>query len=362
MLSTTLTTTSSNTDSNSDSSSFRELFQQQQHELKRRRKKNSANTSSGGRRSSSSACRPHHHNQLQLRYSLTPQPSSKSHYKAAGFQRDYLYNNAAPLLTTENINRANPGGLYKDSSSSVNRGGKLPDEVPVLSKYNQNSLAFSSRHQQLIVDSSDVSSANFGCSELDMCSDLASTLKLQKKKFIKCVLREDVDLLKALVCQNNLISIRDKHRNTLLHIACGFGRLKSAQTLLKMCPILIDQLDDKGHNPCDVAIKHGQLEVVKWLLFTTNRLTSDMTRSSSPSSVANNRRSCLHLAAKHGENEVLKYILAEMNRQQMSLDIQDSNGNTAAHLAAKYNNLDCLQVCDLRILSFQLTSSFKMIF
>jgi hypothetical protein len=40
-----------------------------------------------------------------------------------------------------------------------------------------------------------------------------------------------------------------------MHIACGFGRLKSAQALMKACPLLIDELDDKGHNPIDVAIK-----------------------------------------------------------------------------------------------------------
>jgi ankyrin repeat protein len=55
-------------------------------------------------------------------------------------------------------------------------------------------------------------------------------------------------------------------------------------------------------------------------------------------------RSCLHIAAKHGENEILRFILSEMYKQQCSLDIQDLNGNTAAHLAAKYNHLDCLQV------------------
>jgi ankyrin repeat protein len=57
----------------------------------------------------------------------------------------------------------------------------------------------------------------------------------------------------------------------------------------------------------------------------------------------------LHTSAKHGENEILRFILAEMYKQQLSLDTQDSNGNTAAHLAAKYNNLDCLQVSILKL-------------
>jgi hypothetical protein len=64
----------------------------------------------------------------------------------------------------------------------------------------------------------------------------------------------------------------------------------------------------------------------------------------------------LHLAAKHGECEILKFILNEMYKQQLSLDVQDANGNTAAHLAAKYNHLDCLQTlvefnCDITIMN-----------
>jgi ankyrin repeat protein len=50
------------------------------------------------------------------------------------------------------------------------------------------------------------------------------------------------------------------------------------------------------------------------------------------------------LAAKHGENEILKFILSEMYKNQLSIDLTDSNGNTALHLAAKYCHLDCLCV------------------
>ena len=60
---------------------------------------------------------------------------------------------------------------------------------------------------------------------------------------------------KNLLNNIDLLSIRDRHKNTLLHIACGFSRLKSVQTLMKLCPMLIEQLDDKGHSPIEVAIK-----------------------------------------------------------------------------------------------------------
>ena len=65
---------------------------------------------------------------------------------------------------------------------------------------------------------------------------------------------------------------------------------------------------------------------------------------------SNGQRSLLHLAAKHGENEILKLLCGEFYKLQLSIDIKDAAGNTSAHLAAKYNHLDCLQVCLLLIL------------
>lgn len=68
------------------------------------------------------------------------------------------------------------------------------------------------------------------------------------------------------------------------------------------------------------------------------------------------QRSCIHIAAKHGENEILQYLLGEMFKQQLPVDVQDTNGNSAAHLAAKYNHLNCLQTlvefnCDVTLLN-----------
>lgn len=105
-------------------------------------------------------------------------------------------------------------------------------------------------------ESSEISSNNLTCSDLDTNSNASySEFRMQRKKFIKCILREDINFMKNLLVQHDLTSIRDKHKNTLLHIACGFGRLKSVQTLMKLCPKLIELKDDKEHTPIDVAIK-----------------------------------------------------------------------------------------------------------
>ncbi len=63
-----------------------------------------------------------------------------------------------------------------------------------------------------------------------------------------------------------MTKIRDKHKNTLLHIACGFGRLKSVQFLLSVCPQLLYENDDKEHNAVDVAIKVSLMYFGKFVI------------------------------------------------------------------------------------------------
>ena len=202
------------------------------------------------------------------------------------------------------------------------------------------------------------------CSNYILCSDLEtntsnsssnSEFRSRRKKFIKSVLTEDTHQMKVLLSKHDLTTIRDKHKNTLMHIACGFGRLKSVQTLMKLCPRLVELADEKGHTPIDIAIKHGQIEVIKWLFTKTNLVQSGL-EANFKSKSSSNQRSYLHFAAKHGENEILRYILSEMYKSNLSVDVQDLNGNTAAHLAAKYNHLKCLQTlvefnCDITIVN-----------
>jgi ankyrin repeat protein len=85
------------------------------------------------------------------------------------------------------------------------------------------------------------------------------------------------------------------------------------------------------------------------LINKTDKLLNDCESSMKQGSVRR-RRSCLHFAAKYGQVTILRFILTEMYKKSLSFDIQDADGNTAAHLASKYNNLQCLQVNSNNIL------------
>lgn len=194
------------------------------------------------------------------------------------------------------------------SSLSFSQYNRLSSTLTKINRKNNKKI----QHLQCIDDRSTESEItnSMTISDLDTRGSNQPEIKIQRKKFIKCILREDVHALKNAYEQNkfDLMTIKDKHKNTLMHIACGFGRLKSVQILMKICPKMIDRLDDKGHSPIDVAIKHGQLEVIKWLLAKTDRLQKD----SQINIIYDNNskaKSCLHLAAKHGENEISKLCL-----------------------------------------------------
>ena len=93
-----------------------------------------------------------------------------------------------------------------------------------------------------------------------------------------------------------------------------------------------------------IFVKHDQIKVVEWLLVNIDELYDQK------------KRPFIHNAAKNGSNQVLKSLLVEINKRQLSVDLKDSQKNTAAHLAAKYGHLDCLQTlvdfnCDVTLVN-----------
>ncbi|RNA08103.1 synphilin-1 isoform X1 [Brachionus plicatilis] len=173
-----------------------------------------------------------------------------------------------------------------------------------------------------------------------------SAKKDWRKKIYKCVVDENTEDLKKIISGSQIQEILDKHKNNLLHISCALGRLNSVKILSKNFPKLLQQSNDKQQRPIDVAIKHDQCKIVEWLI---ERLGIDDLYDQK-------RRPFIHNAAKNGSNKVLKILLAAINQRQLSLDLKDPQENTAAHLAAKYGHLDCLQTmvefnCDVTLLN-----------
>ena len=166
MLSSTVTTSSSvsNTSILSDSS----LRQDSQQELKKRRKKLSPKQFANGLKN------PYEHQHQQHRHDT----------KFYAQQQKVFGNNKHMKKSDLHMNNTN-------NSSICGSKNMRHQEVPVSS--------FSMRRSSKSTESSEVSSNNLTCSELDVengtNSSLKTEIRLQRRKYIKCVLREDVELL-----------------------------------------------------------------------------------------------------------------------------------------------------------------------
>jgi hypothetical protein len=222
MLSTTLTTGGSsvgNLTSNSESPhSFQAFFEQQQAlEMKKKRKKQLEHMqqlhrpktptlsfhNNGPQRSqsaqlvrSNSNVSPHQHNHASPNPQRVKPASSMTRPKTAS-RSGSRQEHSAHFKSAQTKDLSNP---RRTSSSSPfgrgdSRGGSArhaTEEIHIESGLHQKKSSSSSR-RKLIDSSDDISSNNL---ELEVSQYQTLTeMKAQKKKFIKCVLREDVDLL-----------------------------------------------------------------------------------------------------------------------------------------------------------------------
>ena len=112
------------------------------------------------------------------------------------------------LLYNENLNQNYSLNINKNNSFNTNNNQFIMKSKKIRNKKeNQNEYIKNSRVQEVpvptnsrrslrSVESSEISSNNLTCSELETSSNHShSEVRLQRRKLIKCVLREDVDLL-----------------------------------------------------------------------------------------------------------------------------------------------------------------------
>ena len=149
---------------------------------------------------------------------------------------------------------------------------------------------------------------------------------------------------------------KDEAGRTPLHIAAQHGELEVVKHLLftDEVPIftlnlepgrklsdalkLISQRklserhrDFSGNTPLHTACVHGQLDVVKLL---TREIGCD------PNNTNNEGLSCLHLAAQHGHMPLVRYLVEEVGSD---MTLEDEHGRSPTYLAAGGGYLDALK-------------------
>ena len=134
----------------------------------------------------------------------------------------------------------------------------------------------------------------------------------------------DLDGVKRLIEQLCVdVNTRNEYDQTALYCACEKGHADTVQYLLDSGAAV-----NLGVNPLVAAVRNKRVTVVQLLL--EHGTHPDALEESSESS--NRRSSALHIASDGGNSELVELLL----KHGASVDVADSDGNTALHLALKH--------------------------
>ncbi|UJR21811.1 hypothetical protein I4U23_024888 [Adineta vaga] len=137
-------------------------------------------------------------------------------------------------------------------------------------------------------------------------------------------------LVAELLNNGALIDQRDAQGMTPLHAAAGHGSTKCVRLLTeKGCDI--NAQDDFGRTAVHYCAMHNHIDSFKYLI---NMKTIDLTIATNESKLS------IHYAAKNGARSVLNFCF----QANVMIYVTDIHGNTIAHEASEYDQLDCVRL------------------
>jgi ankyrin repeat protein len=136
-------------------------------------------------------------------------------------------------------------------------------------------------------------------------------------------------MLKALLPFIDDINILDQNKQNAAHIACKYGELECLK-ILGANGINLEQKDSLGMQPIHVAAMHNSEKLIEFLFEMGVSINEKC---------MNGGKLPFHYAAEHGSIESLKL----MSSYYIDISIPDKDKNTAAHLSAKYDHLECIK-------------------
>lgn len=152
----------------------------------------------------------------------------------------------------------------------------------------------------------------------------------------------DLTLLHQLLHGNPLILEAVSLNSTLnpLHVASATGRAEFVRELMMLKPGFAEELNQEGYSPLHIAAANGHAEVVGELIGADRSLGCIEGRD---------QITPLHLAAAKGRAETTAEILQACPESIESTTIQ---GETALHMAVKYNQMSAVGVLVDWIMNF----------
>jgi len=155
------------------------------------------------------------------------------------------------------------------------------------------------------------------------------TIKKKYSPLLKAAAKQYTELAQILIKTNCCnVNLQDENGNTALHLAVIGKRKSELFDVLVQC----DQADltirnEMGYNVFHSAVISGNMAVLEYLL-DSKYITLALER------VTSSEYSVFHLASVTGDLKVAKVLLDRLMREKLSVDDEDSMGNTALMIAS----------------------------
>ena len=122
-------------------------------------------------------------------------------------------------------------------------------------------------------------------------------------------------------------------QENILHISCKSGSLDTVQSIVQNGNVNFFQIDNKGYTPFHVACESNRTSILDYLC----KLKSGCINVISSQSL----ESPLHVAVKNSCTNVVKYLVETC---KINVNLQDSRGQTALHLACEHEVQDIAEI------------------
>ncbi|CAN7983292.1 unnamed protein product [Ixodes hexagonus] len=160
---------------------------------------------------------------------------------------------------------------------------------------------------------------------------ICAIFRLAKKGDLEALSQSLRDMERELVW-----NLSDAQGNSLWHVCAARNHLRCFQWLCQGHPQHV--LADENHSsltPVGTAVKHGNLEIVQWLVSKSWALEQI--------NPPEGNRNLLHLAAKYGQERVVRWLAEYMQNNNLNINRKDNDGNTPVHLAAKHGHISVIK-------------------
>ena len=139
-----------------------------------------------------------------------------------------------------------------------------------------------------------------------------------------------IELTEFLISKGCDVLDKDSNCKTVLHFACGKGRLELVKHLFEKYPDLLQVRDTKGLTSLHSAVISGSIEVVDFLFGTTYTILNRTDKGDT----------ILHFACKESNLTIIKHL---SEKCPALLTAVDNKGRTPLHKACAYNSVQTVE-------------------